>query len=226
MVGQERRFYVHERVVRSNSTYLNEAFQRVWVDNHRCRTVSFSDLEPDLFNGYLSFLYGMLEPQVCSDEDHYLYLARLYGFGEEIKDRRFQGAVLDQIIYESRKLSSDGMTQCPGTTIINFVYDTTPKGSPARRLMVDFAVCYGKVNWELSKKGKLPREYLLDVINAFFGMNTSNETEKKRKGLESGVPVAYHHLTINKSEAKSTKPESTGESQKDKKNGDGRAVSA
>lgn len=92
--------------------------------------------------------------------------------------------------------------------------------------MVDFAVCYSMMDSEMENSTALPTEYLLDIINAFFAMNTSNETERKRKGLESGVPVSYHHLTPTKSGTKSAKSEEAGNRQKDKKTGDGRAESA
>lgn len=134
IVGRDRRFFVHERAVRSNSVFLNDAFQLVWIDNHKCRTVSFPDLEPEVFEGYLNFLYGMLKPHVCSHSSYsrHHYLARLYGFGKEIKDRKFQDAVLDQMIYESRQKWDDGLNYYPGGATIKLMYDTTPNDSPAR----------------------------------------------------------------------------------------------
>jgi hypothetical protein len=59
----------------------------------------------------------------------------MYVLGQKVLDRTFQEAVLDAIIAHS--IHSVSLV-IPSASVVKTIYDGTPSGSPARRLMVDF----------------------------------------------------------------------------------------
>ena len=71
-------------------------------------------------------------------------------------DGTFQKDVLSAIIDAARKRKT-----FPGVAMIRVVYDGTPKGSPLRRLFVDFWVHCGCLEWAEPKVHGLLARYRL-----------------------------------------------------------------
>ena len=126
-------FYVHQKLVCNSSGYFrnisksfDSALSNMWV-------VTLPNVEAKTFRAYLHWLYtGNVDP-ISMEKGYTLDLARDYVLGEKIIDPEFQNVSLDRIIQcrETRK-------ECPGHRAVSVIYEGTPKGSPARRLMVDF----------------------------------------------------------------------------------------
>jgi hypothetical protein len=197
-VGGNRTFYVHENHISSRSDFLRLAYLKVAHLDQKSRILFFPDDYPDVFNGYLHWLYtGTFEHQLAAAQDRYRYLVNLYVFGEKYNERAFQDIVMDNIVYESRVRDENGNLQVPRPGVI---YDMTPEGSPLRRWLVDMMLIYGHDGWFDSLTAELPYKYLEDIVKAFMQSAKDNISEKIQEELETGEPSSYHHLPPPKTE--------------------------
>ncbi|KAK5729613.1 hypothetical protein LTR17_011800 [Elasticomyces elasticus] len=111
-----------------------------------------------------------------SADTEYTLLAQLYCFGVRMQDHRFQNAVVDAIIanvedthrgkLNGRKAS---FKHYPSIQVVNLIYEGTPSGSPARRLMVNIYGSHCEPGW------------LEDNVNTEFSLNLARRLCELRK---------------------------------------------
>lgn len=92
-------------------------------------------------------------------------LAELYVIGEKILDKRFQVQVINAFVCAAREVnafSNQNTIRHPSAVEVDIVYQGTPPGSPARRLMVEIYVCW--VHGEALREEKVAhnQDFLLD----------------------------------------------------------------
>ena len=94
-------------------------------------------------------------------------LAELYVLGERRLDILLRNAVLAEFI--RLKLIFHHVSRCQSSqrvTPVNIIYQGTPMGSPARRLMVDLALRSGCPRCYTADE--LDKAFLVDLTQAFF----------------------------------------------------------
>ncbi|KAK4960581.1 hypothetical protein LTR10_003477 [Elasticomyces elasticus] len=111
-----------------------------------------------------------------SADREYTLLAQLYCFGERMQDHRFQNAVVDAIIANVRdthrgKLNGRkaSFKHYPSIQVVNLIYEGTPSGSPARRLMVNIYGSHCEPGW------------LEDNVNTEFSLSLARKLCELRK---------------------------------------------
>jgi hypothetical protein len=106
------------------------------------------------------FLHPELTPQQAS----------AYAFGEQIMDQSYKRCVLETLAGVQI-----GAPDYPCAEAFVIVYDGTPEGSPARRMLVDM-YAYGAVDSKCwgSAFEALPREALVDVLRAMVKVRREN----------------------------------------------------
>ncbi|KAK5132648.1 hypothetical protein LTR08_008770 [Meristemomyces frigidus] len=198
--ADQRKFYVHERILRSHSSFFNAALSKAWKEGAE-RQITLPEADADAFNAYVHWLYDRKSIVVEGFGAAFVYLlyAKMYAFGEQILDSMFQDAVITAIVETSRRPSSKDPRQrtFPDNDAIEIIYDQTPLGSPARRLFVDFFVKAAVPSWIVDTSAcrtnhgfslELATELLRSrrVTVLFGGM------EKDYQELLEGSPCSYH----------------------------------
>lgn len=188
LVGPEaERITVHEPLVRSRSQFFNAALDKAWQEAQE-RCIRLPDDKYDIVMLYCQYLYSgkiYLVPTVSKQQispdgtpPEYHTLAKLYVFGEKIRDVKVKNAVLDAII--SRKDEAiEGLQYNPAMQTVNIIYEGTMPGSPARRLMVDNHVRGGKPAWLFKDSTQNNKEFLTDLARALL----SNPNPSWKEGL-------------------------------------------
>lgn len=74
-------------------------------------------------------------------------LSKLYVLGERVLDTELQHAVIREIVRLSSLKDKTGTRWFPIGPTVTRIYDGTPAGSPARRLMVDTHTSQGNQRW-------------------------------------------------------------------------------
>ncbi|KAF2444403.1 hypothetical protein P171DRAFT_444593 [Karstenula rhodostoma CBS 690.94] len=167
--AQGEELWVPLNLLRSSSQFLKAATKPEWDDLCEVkRTITLSS-DPMLFKAYVHWLYMGTIPRPddnAPDHKDYPFLAKLYVLGEELLDAIFKNRTIDAIIavYIKSKLWPIGET-------IRIIYEGTPEGSPARRLMADgFArIAYDHPSWMKEFKN-CSHDFLVDVSRAMVSV--------------------------------------------------------
>ncbi|KAK0250423.1 hypothetical protein LTS09_014427 [Friedmanniomyces endolithicus] len=181
VVGAEKRtFHVHETLLRSRSAFFEAALSKEWKEG-QARKVELLDDDVRAFEGYSRWLYtGKLAVVKSDQRTDYELLAMLCGFGEKIIDHRFQNCVLDAIVAGTRinvpKATGGVHKEFPGQNTVDRVYKATPKGSPARRLVLDMYTLKGNENW-IRPGEKFNQGMAYSSSRAPSGTNNSHVTD-------------------------------------------------
>lgn len=119
--------------------------------------------------------YGLPQTSVLpvrrteSDIDHwgeYVNLSKLYVLAEMLMDEDTKNVVLAAILDKSKEVSVNGTlsyTYYLDGTSIQIIYDRTPEGSPARRLLVDLYTTFGDETFKLAEFPDLPKDFFFDL---------------------------------------------------------------
>lgn len=147
--------------------------------------VTLAEEEPETFSLYLELLYVSArslfdvhgcsrlpqsnvlpvrgtESDVNSSEEHNK-LSKLYVLAEMLMDDLTKNIVLAAILDRSQEAHSDGQLYYPGPTSIQIIYDRTPEGNPARRLLVDLYTTFGDETFKLAEHPDLPKDFFFDL---------------------------------------------------------------
>ena len=122
---------------------------------------------------------------------YYLYFC-LYTLAEKLLDRELQDRIIDAAILATRKQSRrhDKMkVRYPEDASIKVVYENYPKGSPARRLLVDLHVRFCSEAWVFEDT---PADFVRDLAEEMY-VNCELKDESKYQELEMGVPRSQYH---------------------------------
>ncbi|KAK5120539.1 hypothetical protein LTR85_006195 [Meristemomyces frigidus] len=188
------RFYVHENVVCSRSCFFDAALGKEWAEGVE-RVVTLPEDRPEVFKAYLQWLYsGRINSVKQRDPRDYRLLSRMYALGEKLIDPESQDRVLDAILAIARFRDDRGRQKFPADEAISIIYDATPPGSPARRLLVDLHMRHGGSGWISNHRDDVHRGYALDLATELLKERSAKGSEgKKYEELDTGTPCSYHH---------------------------------
>ena len=88
------------------------------------------------------------------------------------------------------KEDADGGFTYPDEQAADCIYRGTPKGSPARQLMVDTWISRGNSDWLDGEFNVVNQEFLFDLTTAMLGVKKS--PGKHIKSLKRGVATKYY----------------------------------
>jgi hypothetical protein len=151
LVGpEEQAMVVHGDCLSRDSEFFRTALKKEWGEG---RAIKLPEETPLLMGYYIEHLYGVKLPTHKltsgpsindSAQPVYELLASLYVLGERMMDSEYRNMILQEFL---RLLDFSLVTPnegCwPGTRAVSIIYQGTTAESPARRMMVDFAVKYG-----------------------------------------------------------------------------------
>jgi hypothetical protein len=155
---QEEQFAVHESCVARNSDFFRAAVKKEWIEG-QTRTIKLPEETCiESFVNYLNFAcHGRLptvgietrpeSPDKTFTDDPYGELGRIYVIGERMLDKTVQNAVAREFVRLAELRSPDKKCELPGPKCVDIIYTGTSNGSPMRRMMVDFYVTQGAINW-------------------------------------------------------------------------------
>ncbi|KAK5678244.1 hypothetical protein LTS10_009414 [Elasticomyces elasticus] len=195
---EQRKFYVHDKLLCSQSKFFEAALKKEWIKG-QARIVELPEDGALLFERYVQWLYGgRLAVKKPNGQTDYDMLAGLYVFGEKIVDQIFQDKVIDALVAATRNKVHPRQDRLaalfPYGDTVDRIYNGTPRGSPARRLMVDMHAIRGKASWLNSENlERNNHEFIVDLALAMYEQRTVREGGRlAHKNLDTGVPCSYH----------------------------------
>jgi hypothetical protein len=132
------------------------------------RLVRLPEYDPETFKLYIHLLYtGILAvvpdpvPDVYFGSLESVALARLYVLAENMQDTDAKDAVVEATLGASRVPGSNGYC-VPGRESIIIIYAGTLKGSPMRKLLVDFYTFRARSTW-IDGDVHWPNDFMRDL---------------------------------------------------------------
>ena len=180
---------VHESCITRNSEFFKAALKKEWIEG-QTRTIKLpEETSTESFVNYLNFAYNEKLPTEDMNivysggftDDPQLELAKIYVIGERMLDRAVQKAVVRESIHLTTIKSPDNNCHFPGSASIHLIYDGTTRGSPMRRLMVDFYVTRGLA--KLPYQGQHP-EFLEELAEELQGKIIAQKLVRDFRGRE------------------------------------------
>lgn len=187
-VGDETEPYlIHHDLIAASSEFFNRALHGEFKE--KAGVVKLPTQKASTFDAYYRWLYAdKLEPS--NTRTFFTHDFELYILGDELQDERFRNSVIDNVIGEV----SIHLIYPTGFEQITFVFESTPKNSHLRKLLIDFWVYRSNSEWyDLTQcngeDGQYPSEYLFGVLKA-----TSLKIGKSTKTHYPWVinPCQYH----------------------------------
>lgn len=154
------------------SEFFATALKQVWAEG-QTRIINLHEEAPELMAHYLDWVYSSELPTEMCDKFHpesakiaaHDLLAELYVLGERRLDSKFRNATIAEFIRIGPVLHGPSCQASQRARYVNTIYQGTPAGSPARRLMVDFGLRFG---CSQCYSGDLDKGFLVDLAHAFF----------------------------------------------------------
>jgi hypothetical protein len=131
-----------------------------WTSMRGIQPTRVTGAESDIFKAYVQWLYSHHIDDATHDSEKWV---KMYVLGERFMDEVFQDDILKLMMCDCVEKN-----KYPVGPQINTVYEGTPEGSPARRLLVDFFVWAADKAWVKDRKfaESMPLEFINDVILA------------------------------------------------------------
>jgi hypothetical protein len=154
IVGEEKHeMLVHANYLSSNSDFFKTALKKEWIEG-QTRTITLPVDDPQTITHYLYFTYSGKLPSahIATEAARKLAgtnttdLARLYILGGRLLDDVIRKAVIEEFIRFAQATNS-----WPGWPAVSIIYDGTPEGDPARKLLVNMFANVAKSNWVSTK---------------------------------------------------------------------------
>jgi hypothetical protein len=156
LVGpEEERMVVHESYLSRDSAFFKAALKKQWTEG-QTRVIKLPEELSEPVQYYIGYLYGgqlpthnQVDGSPYSTDCHQSeLLAQLYVLGERVLNAKYQDTIIHEIFRLSKiAYGPEKNTYYPGGIFVNVVYQGTSSQSPARRMVVDFAVCHGGKAW-------------------------------------------------------------------------------
>ncbi|KAF2470510.1 uncharacterized protein BDR25DRAFT_314689 [Lindgomyces ingoldianus] len=136
------------------------------------RAVKLQNESPEIFTMFVKMLYGdtllTMAPKKTdlggdSDTDGYISLFKLYVLVEKLEDIESKEMISDRIQQFTTLVDMDGPVACPPPCCIKIVYEGTPSGDPARRLLIELYVSYQDKTCLSGAVDSVPKEFLYDL---------------------------------------------------------------
>lgn len=161
---------VHKAYFTQSSAFFKAAMKREWPEGQSF-VVKLPEELPELIQHYVEHLYGGKPPSYnqahgseWSDGSHqYELLAHLYALAERFLDGEYRNAIREFLRLTTLEYGPQKIRFFPGTQSINTIYQGTTTNSPARRMMLDFAVAHSTDTWF---NERMNAAYLLDFSRA------------------------------------------------------------
>jgi hypothetical protein len=128
--------------------------------------VTLPDDDPSTFHLYLNLVYA--NQLVTKGTEQWLKLCQLYVLAEKLQDITSKNRIIDGMhvffneLVLKNLLSVDTQHMLPATATAK-LYQGTPCGSQARKLIVDLYTDFGDESWVSDKEAKLPTEFIYDI---------------------------------------------------------------
>lgn len=156
LVGpDEHELAVHESCITRNSEFFKVAMKKQWTEG-QTRVIKLPE-EPcvETMRHYINFNYGQKLPTYhvvaggddAAREQCYTILGRLYVLAERFLDKTTQNEIMKEFLRVRPLDTSEGFTWSPIGQRVADIYEGTSPDSPARRLMVDLHLAFGREDW-------------------------------------------------------------------------------
>ncbi|KAF2242042.1 hypothetical protein BU26DRAFT_439443 [Trematosphaeria pertusa] len=188
LVGEkEQVFVIHEGVLTTRSKFFKNAMQKGWKEAED-KIVKLPEDDPTAFELYEQLVYaGHAENGAQADDccdpvtlqfgtESYV-LCKLYVFAEKLQDSKAKNKIMDTLV--DRIEQDVTISYFPNPRAIKVVYDGTPSGSLARRLMVDLYV--GRDLTRFFDTPDWHPEFMADLIKEFYKSAHLRDTDLANK---------------------------------------------
>jgi hypothetical protein len=188
VVGEEKHeILVHANCISSNSEFFKTALKKEWLEG-QTRTITMPVDDPKTLRHYLYFTYSGKLPTThiavsivrelvrASTVD----LARLYILGGRLLDDVVRKAVIEELIRIPQLTKT-----YPGQLAVSIIYEGTPEGDPARKLLVNTYAVNARSEWVHTGYNPV---FLLDLAQEFLRKaekDVSPQNFRKRKLMAS-----------------------------------------
>ncbi|KAJ4313188.1 hypothetical protein N0V94_007071 [Neodidymelliopsis sp. IMI 364377] len=163
-------FFVHEKLFVSHSEFFKRAAKEEWLPMDS-RKITLPEDSPVTFRMYAALTYTGSLP-VKNAPDEWQSLVRIYILAEKLQDAWAKNRIIDAM----HGFFSEHFSRLPMSTIVGNkqdvqistasvveLYDGTPSGSQARKLVVDLYADNGTEDWLKWGSEQLPSEFLFDM---------------------------------------------------------------
>lgn len=171
----KRSFPVHKNLFASRSEFFKRAIKEPWTKPGEA-TICLPDDNPETFKLYMILTYS---DQVASKRERLFYinewtsLTQLYVLAEKLQDRKAKNLIIDAMHeflrntlpkgfggYQSQEQWSQ--VTLPYESLID-LYEGTPEGSPARKLLVHFHANRYCASYLTAGRDKLPKDFIYEL---------------------------------------------------------------
>ncbi|KAF2768007.1 hypothetical protein EJ03DRAFT_138188 [Teratosphaeria nubilosa] len=181
----EKVFKIQETLLRATSTFFDAALSRGWQEG-QSKIITLPEDDADTFTAYAHWLYtGYIATDDNSSHD-FDAQAELFVLGEKLMNTKLRNDVID-IALETARSTEKLPTNCT----IDIIYEGTPKGSPARKLMVDIFIACASSEWIDKDPSNANHEFLHELA---IGLLDGRQKPKlaEDEPLRLGPASAYH----------------------------------
>jgi hypothetical protein len=150
VVGEEKyEMLVHANYISSNFEFIKTALKREWLEG-QTRTITLPVDDPKTVTHYLYFTYSGRLPTTHivgpitkdSTRTDKIDLARLYVLGGRLLDDVIRKALIQEMIRIPQLTRT-----YPGQSAVAIIYEGTPEGDPARKLLVNLYASEATKDW-------------------------------------------------------------------------------
>ncbi|CAN9104502.1 hypothetical protein CC77DRAFT_1047498 [Alternaria alternata] len=186
-------FIAHEAFLTSRSEFFRRAMNGNWKEAETC-IINLPDDTAEAFACYINHVYTGQLPTTSKTtselkkltveefehhvNDQYRIIFDVFVLSEKLQDVTTKNAMMEAALATAGLVAIDGLWRVPTCHVVNAVYNGTPAGSPARRLVTDL--------WTA-----VPIESIFSCIRRFhqgFVEDLGKSLQNNRKPAEN-IPV-------------------------------------
>ncbi|KAK5124932.1 hypothetical protein LTR85_001122 [Meristemomyces frigidus] len=184
LVGETKQvFTVHKDIISRRSSFFKAACHERWQGASTAKDVELPTDDPELFGTYLQCVYtdtvvthqdsghnsNSDDDDISTLADCVMHLVKVYFLADKLGDLISCNLIIDSLITTCKER---GVSPRRSASLLESVYESTPKNSPLRRLMVDYHIHHvpslGKGGMEFVDDVDLvPRAFLVEVLQEY-----------------------------------------------------------
>ena len=168
LVGKEpsaRKFTVHKPLVTATSEFFKRAVKEEWSETG-IEPITMPEDDVSIFNLYVNMTYsgGVVATKTSAspDPDEWTRLTRLYVLAERLQDVWAKNRVVNAMHGYLNDVIARSMPFRGFDSIVE-LYEGTPAGSPARKLVADFYAHKSDKETMIAGRDVLPTDFVFDV---------------------------------------------------------------